>query len=314
MGLGLRMHGESDAVTAVLREADALDRELACDAELGISEIATPAWVLGALQRGHGAPMGALVRRVSGGALVHAQPGTLHVVLALRTPSALVPCDARRLVNRYVRPLLRALTKGGATAHYFGRDWVSVGHRPVAAVGFAHDAGTGRAAFEAFVAVRGPFSVARPSFLGKEPGTLEDVAQRTFDASSLARLIADAYLALAGGEARELPARDVDSPAGREDALRVEPPWTVSVEEVIGPVSAGRDTAGVLRLGGDFMASRDAVARVETQVAALGNDGSAEAMGAIVDEAFAPPAVIEGVKDLRSLRSALLGALAQNRT
>jgi hypothetical protein len=86
------------------------------------------------------------------------------------------------------------------------------------------------------------------------------------------------------------------------------------VEEVIGPVCAGRDSAGVLRLGGDFMASRDAVARVENKVAALGDATTADAVGAIVDEAFAPPTAIDGVKDLGSLQRALLGALSQNRT
>jgi hypothetical protein len=216
MDLGVRLFGASDAVTSVFREADALDRELACDAELGVSEITTSANVVGAFQRGNGAPEGAaLVRRVSGGALVRVGPGTLHVVLALRTPSALVSCDARKLNNRYVRPLLRALTKGGAPAHYFGRDWVSVGHRPAGAVGFAHDARTGRAVVEAFVAVRAMFSDPRPSFLGKEPGTLEGIAGRPFDLHVLAKLIVDAYLALAGGAARELAPRDVVGAPGR---------------------------------------------------------------------------------------------------
>jgi len=314
MDLGVRLYGASDAVTSVLREADALDRDLAFDAELDVSEIATTAHVLGALQRGEDAPQGALVRRVSGGALVRVGPGTLHVLLALRTPSALVPCDARSLNNRYVRPLLRALTKSGAPAHYFGRDWVSVGHRPAGAVGFAHDAGTGRAAFEAFVPVRTSFSDPRPSFLGKEPGTLEGISGRAFDTKTLTELIADAYGALAVGASRVLSPRAVVTTPETAEALRGEPRWAARVDEVIGPVCAGRDSAGVLRLGGDFMASRDAVARVEAEVAALGDGATSEAVGAIVDLAFAPPAAIEGVKDLGSLRRALLAALFQNRT
>ena len=83
---------------------------------------------------------------------------------------ALVACDESRLVNRYVRPLLRALTKVGATAHFFGRDWVSVAGRPVAWVGFAHDAGTRRTVFEAVVAVGAPYVVrARESTGGTRP-------------------------------------------------------------------------------------------------------------------------------------------------
>jgi hypothetical protein len=312
MNLGLTLHVERDAVSSVLRAADALDGDLVHEAELAITVLATPALVLGAFQRGTGAPEGLpLVRRVSGGALVRVGPGTLHVVLRLRSPSALVPCNASKLTNRHVRPLLRALAKGGALAHYFGRDWVSVGHRPVGAVGFAHDSKTGRAVFEAFVAVREPYSEPRTSFLGKEPGTLEAVMGRSFDPAVLAKLIADAYLAFAGATPHELAPRAIVERSGSEDALRSEPPWAATVGEVIGAVAAGRDANGVLRLGGDFLASRDAVARVESEVGKLAAVLTLDAVGAIVNEAFLPPAVIDGVKDLRSLQRVLLDAGTQ---
>jgi hypothetical protein len=313
MDLGLRLPGSSDARASVLAGADALDRPLEREAELTVTEMSNEAFVLGAMQRGYGAPKEApLVRRVSGGALVRVGPGTIHVVLALASPSAIFPCDAARVNNRYVRPLLRALTKSGAAAAYFGRDWVSVRHRPAGAVGFAHDARTGRAVFEAFVAVRVPFAVARPSFLGKIPGTLEELCDRTFDSAALARGIADAYVAAAGGTAVELPARPA-LPASEPDlALRAEPPWTSCVEEVIGAVCAGRDASGVLRLGGDFMASRDAVARLEASVAAL-PQATREAVGRLVNEAFASGgASIAGVRDLASVRDVLWEA--QKRT
>jgi len=250
---------------------------------------------------------------VSGGALVRVGPGTLHVLLALANPAVMFPCDAARLANRYVRPLLRALTQSGAPAAFFGRDWVSVAHRPAGAVGFAHDARTGRAVFEAFVAVRTPFSSPRASFLGKTPGTLEEIGRRAFDSAALAPGIARAYEAAAGGTSGELSPRE-PSPDGPSDAaLRAEPAWTSCVEEVIGPVCAGRDRAGVLRLGGDFMASRDAVAQVEADMARLAHDATREAVGLLVDEAFRSEGVaIEGVRDLRSVRDALWGA--QNRT
>jgi hypothetical protein len=314
MDLGLRLEGNASARSSVLAGADALDRPLAFAAELSVTEVADEAQVLGALQRGHGAPEGApLVRRVSGGALVQVGPGTLHVVLALASPAAIFPVDAARLDNRYVRPLLRALQKNGVPAAFFGRDWVSVAHRPAAAVGFAHDAGTGRAVFEAFVAVRAPFSGPRASFREKEPGTLEAICGRAFDTTALARSVADAYLSAAGGAARELATRR-DLPEGPQDgALRGEPPWASRIEEVIGPVCAGRDGGGVLRLGGDFMASRDAVARVEAAVASLGPGASREAIGRVVNDVFTSRGVaIEGVRDLGSVRDALFEA--QNRT
>jgi hypothetical protein len=307
MDLGLRLAGKTAAISAVLSEADALDRTLTWDAELTISEITTPAWVIGAFQRGQGMPTDApLIRRISGGAPVCVGPGTIHVALALRSPSVLFPVDARKLVNRYVRPLLRALTKSGASAAYFGRDWISVEHRPAAIVGFAHDGGTGRAVFEAFVALRTPFSAARPAFLGKEPGTLESLVGHTFDAAVVAKAIADAYLALAGGVARDLAPHSFLERTGVDEALRGEPPWSASVEEVIGPVSAGKDSAGVLRLGGDFMASRDAVARLEARLSGSAKP-SAEELGLWVNEAFTGPGIaIEGVRDLSSLGTVLL--------
>ena len=138
---------------------------------------------------------GPRVRRGSGGPEVRLGPGTVHVALALAHPGALVPCDEKRIVNRAVRPLLRALTRIGALAHFFGRDWVSVQHRPVAWVGFAHDAGTRRTLFEAFVAVRTPFHVTeRPSFLGKTPGTLEAIVGKPIEPQRLVDAIVDAYV------------------------------------------------------------------------------------------------------------------------
>src|ERR1019366_10134304 len=77
-----------------------------------------------------------------------------------------------------------------------------VAHRPVAWVGFAHDATTRRTLFEAFVAVRTPFALAeRASFLGKPQGTLEAIAGTAVDEGRLIQAIADAYSA----DARSAP-------------------------------------------------------------------------------------------------------------
>ncbi len=325
--LGVSLPGKLAPAKSVLAQLDALDRELVRPAELHVTEAAGEARVLGAFQRGAGAPAGPpLVRRVSGGATVLVAPGTLHVTLALAHPRVLYPVDARRLLNRYVRPLLRALTKLGAPASYFGRDWVSVAHRPVASVGFAHDARTGRAALEAFIAVRAPFSEPRASFLGKAPASLDEVAGREIDPESLARAVADAYVEAAGGKGVDISARPPPGDLGGDAALRAEPPWAATAAEAIGEVCAGRDAAGRLRLGGDFLASRDAVARVEERVAGVGDGatagaigasgavgaiGAIEAIGAIVDEAFQPPAALEGIRDLASVRDVLVAALAR---
>ena len=308
--LGIRVRGPTDARAAIMGEADALDRELALDAELSVTELVNEARILGAFQRGVSVPVGApLARRVSGGALVRASAGMLHVALALASVSTLVPCDPRKIINRYVRPLLHALTKRGAPASYFGRDWISVAHRPAASVGFAHDASTGRTVFEAFIALREPFSDPRASFLGKAPGSLESICERPFDPGELTRAIVEAYLQAGGRERYDLAPREASAFVWTDDLL-ADPPWIACVEEAIGLLCAGPDRHGVLRLGGDLLASRDAVVRFEAAVAALGPRPERDTVSLAVNEVFAAPAIaLEGVRDLGSVRDVVARAI-----
>jgi hypothetical protein len=84
MELGVRLSTSADSRLAVGDGLFALDRELAGGAELSVAVLATETLVLGGLQRGSDAPRGGeLLRRVSGGALVRAAPGMVHVLLAL---------------------------------------------------------------------------------------------------------------------------------------------------------------------------------------------------------------------------------------
>ncbi|HWL87097.1 MAG TPA: hypothetical protein VNO21_14920, partial [Polyangiaceae bacterium] len=197
---------------------DALDAPLSGPAELSVSRVRQELLIAGSFQRcGADGDARPCVRRISGGPIVEVGPGTLHVLLALAHPGALVPSDAMHLVNRYVRPLLSALTKLGAKANYFGRDWISVNKRPVAWVGFAHDAQSGRAAFEALVAVSTPFATGararRASFQGKAPGTLEEVLGREIDADVLVETMARAYIETYGAACvrKELAAWTADA-------------------------------------------------------------------------------------------------------
>lgn len=290
----------------------ALDAPLEGDAELTVLELTGRATVLGAFQRDHALSGSAadapVTRRGSGGPFVMVGPGTLHVLLALSHPAALTPCDAGRLINRYVRPLLRALTKSGALAHYFGRDWVSVAHRPVAQVGFAHDSGTGRATFEAFVAVAHPFAPSgRASFRNTEPGTLASVTGGDYDLCTLGVGIARSYAKAFERGLRDVPVV-VAEEQGSDDGVRLEPPWAASANEAIGEVAAGRDADGVFRLGGDLVASRDALDRVARRVAALSHVDDA-AVGLIVDEELTSPAMgLLGVQNLDSIRRVIVEA------
>jgi hypothetical protein len=302
--IGVTWAGERSAAEIAAHSRAALDRPLAYPAELWVATARDEALLLGAFQRSSGIPeTPALLRRGSGGPEVLVGQGTVHVALALVHPGALEACDEKRIVNRSVRPLLRALTKTGSLAHFFGRDWVSVAHRPAAWVGFAHDSATRRTVFEAFVAVRTPFASAqRASFLGKPHGTLESIAGRAVDPARLARAIIDAYLAKHGAEAVEVASPKL---AEQTEDPRIDPPWVATREEAIGMIGAGADSAGVFRIGGDLLVSRDALARLESRVVGAPD----EDVGRIVDETLAAPGVaLDGVRSLTSVRDVVLEA------
>ena len=166
-----------------------------------------------------------LRRRASGGAVVRVGPDAVW----FQEPFRGVEPD--KILNRTVRPLLAWLTKKTSRpVRYFGRDWIAVEGRPVGIVAFSYEAKTDRGLFEAFVSARALVTVgARPSYRGKEPATLGvDPA------------------ALVDGRA-EFETFDVDD----------DPPWEATAEDAIGLVGAGRDRQGVLRVGGELMASRD---------------------------------------------------------
>ncbi|HEX8794016.1 MAG TPA: hypothetical protein VF765_23905 [Polyangiaceae bacterium] len=281
--IGIIRAGQLAARELAAHSRASLDRPLRAPAELMVAIASDAALVLGAFQRGAGKPDTApLVRRGSGGPEVLVAPGALHVLLSMESPGALVPCDERRIVNRSVRPLLRALTRVGHLAHYFGRDRVVVAHEPVAWVGFAHDATSRRTTFEALVDVRDA---------------------RLVDA------VVDAY-------ARERDAVTLDAPeASAEDVgdLRADPPWAATRDEAIGPVGAGPDAQGRFRVGGDLLVSRDALARLEAAAAVTPlAGGAAPDVGRLVDETLAAPGVaLEGVRSLRTIRDVIEQALSQ---
>jgi len=264
----------------------------------------------GAFQRADRRGGTSAARRGSGGPSVFLAEGTVHVALALAHPGALVPCDERRIVNRLVRPLLGALTKtlprtSAAQAHFFGSDWVDVRHRPVAWVGFGHDATTRRTLFEAFVAVRAPFADAgRAAFRGKAPATLEEVVGGPIDAQRVAEAIVDGYLA-ASGEPELVVAQPSVAPSIDPLEEPDDPPWAATVDEAIGIVAAGPDARGAFRVGGDLLVSRDALARLERRIEA-GDDPSRA-----VDETLTAPGVaLDGVRSLASIRDVIVRARA----
>jgi hypothetical protein len=340
VGMGILRAGHRSAREIASHSRAALDRPLAQPGELWTAIARDDGVLLGAFQRDASVPVTAAAaarwRRGSGGPAVRLGPDTVHVALALTHPGALTACDEKRIVNRSVRPLLRALTRVGATAHFFGRDWVSVLHRPAAWVGFAHDATTRRTLFEAFVAVRAPFHLAeRPSFLGKSPGTLEAIVGKAIEPQRIVDAVVEAYVAAwavapvetatpeplppdrpqaddraspaspsperaSAGPHRDRPQADDRPHEGPESAE--DPPWAATVEEAIGTLGAGPDALGVFRIGGDLLVSRDALARLEARSPQVPDD----ALGALVDELLAAPGVaLDGVRSLMSVRDVI---------
>jgi len=281
----------------------ALDREVDA-AELVVIAPSTSAVLLGAFQREHetAGAWGAepRARRGSGGGAVRVGPGVLYVGLLLPHPGALAPANEAQILNRAVRPMLRALTKTGVLTHYFGRDFLSAKKHPVASVSYGHDARTRRTLVETFVSVTALAQLPRASFEGKSPATLADLRGAPIDLGALATRIAEEHglplAAPAGVGARTLEA--------------AAPPWTARVDEAIGPLHAGFDHAGHLRLGGELMASRDRIVWLEERAAHAAED----TLDALVDEALAAPGVaLFGVKSLRSVRDVLLAARAARR-
>lgn len=314
----LRLEG-SPAARVAAASRGALDRRLEHDAELLLATLEDDAVVLGALQRASELgeaddPSRALLRRGSCGAEVTVGPGSLWVQLALIRSDALVRCEPSRLLNRHVRPLLRALTKVGALAHYFDRDWISAGRRPVAMIAFGHDVASGRALVEAVIAVRTPFALRmRPSYLGKAPATLADVGAAV-ELPRLCDAIIEAYAAAYGRTIVDGPAlapSRARSGAAGGDARRdprAEPAWASTRSEAIGLVGAGPDREGRMRVGGELMVSRDAVTSLEARLA--GPDGiDAAAIARAVDETLgAPDVALVGVRSLTSVRDVLVEA------
>jgi hypothetical protein len=315
--LGVAQVGTIGPHEVAVRSWLELDRPLLFDAELTIAIVGGDAVLMGAYQRTtellESHPR-LVLRRISGGAAARVGPGTIWMSLALRSVDALVPCERTKIVARHVRPLLRALTKLGRPAQHGGRDYVSVANRPAALIGFAHDTETDRASMEAIIAVSTPFALGpRAALLDKAPATLQQLFGQNVDIVRLCGLIADAYaeehlmtiLPLAIGAALE-----ADGPIPFDD----DPPWAATVEETFGTICAGRDAEGRMRLGGELLVSRNALASLESAIEALGPFGARNEVTRVVAETFgARNVALDGVRSLSSISSVLVKAIDAGR-
>jgi hypothetical protein len=86
----------------------------------------------------------------------------------------------------------------------------------------------------------------------------------------------------------------------------IELPWTATRDEAIGVLGAGPDSSGKFRVGGDLLASRDAIRRLETRA---GLSDSEDGIARAVDEELgAPGVVVDGVRNLACIADVIARA------
>lgn len=270
---------------------------------LFVGKPADSAVLLGAFQRTCELPAAlvashAVLRRVTGGGAIEVGPGVLAVAFVYPNLPSLaassLPLQGAQILNRAVRPLLRALTRTVHPTQYFGRDWLSSDKRPTGLVSFAHEARTDRLVVEAFLSFGAScLTLERASYQGKTPASYDELRGRPVDEARFAEALA---------EESGLPVEPFPDGSSEPGSMPEpdEPGWTSRVDEALGPLYAGPDAHGVVRLGGELVASFDRVAFLERNL-----EPRAE-RDARVDQAFTEPgAHLFGVKSLRSILDVL---------
>lgn len=265
-----------------LAEALALAPELLARASQGEAVITAsvvdgPAVVLGALQRaGRVVDVAAcataatpVLRRCTTGTAAYVGQRAILWTLALPHVAALHPdATPRTLLNRNVRGFLRGLSRGGAPARYFGREWIAIAHRPAALLGFEALA-DGRIVIEVFAGLDAALALpialcadeerAVDRWRGKEPTALGP--------GSPAALALHVIEAVAGHASSDLTRADGPTDRGVAAAIvdaRSPVPAGLALaaprRAPIGWIDAAADPAsGQLWLGGDALVASFAV-------------------------------------------------------
>lgn len=309
---GAGLTGKAVALGRWQRAEDALDLEAAREAEVEI------------------------LRRSTGGPTANAGKGVLYVALCLRHASAFMSCPPDRVLNRNVRGVLGGLSLSGIPAHYFGREWLSVARRPAAYIGWDR-LEDGRVMLEFFIAVSRPFFppselVGYPKhgdqrFQGKEPVTVQELAEEELDTETMVRWIAEGHSSRFGEEVSpsrsSLTDEERKAARARMDGFRFVPAdeqepappplhWSRPRQIPIGWVSAGTrlDDEGFLedvRVAGDFYQDHAAARILHDRL--VGNEPSPELYAQAVNATWdAATSFIEGVTDLDPILQALIDA------
>ncbi len=192
------------------------------EAYLAATVVRGPAVILGSRQRAGrvlqldacaAAAMPVYRRLTSGTAAYVGEQGIVWTLALPRVDSMIPDASPRTLLNRNVRPFLRGLTRaGGAPAHYFGREWISVRKRPAALLGFEVSPG-GAVLIEVIAGLDAPIAVpevlttagerAVDRWLGKAPAALGEVMGG--DAVTIARVVMETVALGSPALLREVP-------------------------------------------------------------------------------------------------------------
>ncbi|WP_437735564.1 lipoyl protein ligase domain-containing protein [Sorangium sp. So ce1335] len=215
---------------------------------IAASLVEGPAVVLGAAQRAgrvvdlaacaaRGAPV--LRRSTTGTAAFLGGRGVVWTLALPHVAALAADATARTLLNRNVRGFLKGLARAGAPAHYGGREWISVQHRPAALLGVdvAKDGAVlleVLAGFDAPPAI--PAELAAPDeravdrWLGKAPAALAEVVPARGSPEALAGAVVEAVALRAG-----LPLSD----GGGPPELAVERFQPITAPDDPAPAGAG---------------------------------------------------------------------------
>lgn len=263
---------------------------------LAASIVEGPAVLLGSVQRaGRVVDLEAcarervdVFRRASSGTAAYVGRRALFFSLALPHPRALAPdTTPATLLNRNVRGFLKGFSRAGALAHYFGREWIAVAHRPAALLGFdVTPAGAVLlevvAPLEASLAL--PASITAPEeraldrWRGRIPLALGDALPRPRAAEELAREVCEGLAARWAATLR--PASDdvlgsLAPLVALSDPRDPVPPDLVLGPAVAVPIGAleaaanhgTRDAVQRIWLGGDVLAPSHVLNEVARAVA-----------------------------------------------
>ena len=255
------------------------------------------------------------VRRATGGRTLRAGDGCLAIAIAVQHTGALLAdggdIPPRKIVNRFVRPVLGLLNRAGVGAAYFGRDFISASSRAVASVGWDSRA-DGGALFECVVGMS-------RSLADDEPWSAATTAEHALrhPGPELAKVLEQAFLERLGVEVVPgPPAPQLQAPSW-PPAFETLPRARASRDIPIGQLHAFVDALGTeggtpriarAALRGDFQADAESVLRLEHLLA--GCPAVFEEVGKRVDAVFGPRGLgtIVGLKSLAPIAEAFVEA------